>query len=357
MTLILSNNDVQELLTIRDCIDVLEQVYLELAEGRGVSRTRSECLAPTSRPNCAYSITSTDSILPKLGVGASRITSDILTWPKEGATRRRVKIPAAPNHRFVGLVLLYSSETGEPLAIFPDGIVQRLRVGATSGLGIKYMARQDAKTVGLLGSGWQAGAQLMAVCAVRPIRSIRCFSPNRANREAFAKTMSAMLGVAVDPVGNPEEAFSGVDIMMCASNSLENIFFERWIRPGVHINSIKRQEVEVAAMKRADRIAIHTNDWNPLHYQTEDFVDPEQAAMQKAKGHGEIDFKSIPTLSTLIAGKVEGRTSDAQVTCFINNQGMGFQFAATGAVLYRKAKEAGVGRDLPTDWFTEVENN
>ena len=85
---------------------------------------------------------------------------------------RRVKLPAAPNGRFVGLVLLFSSETGEPLAIFPDGVIQRMRVGAANGIGVKHLARKDACTVAILGAGWQAGAQLMAVCAVRAIESI-----------------------------------------------------------------------------------------------------------------------------------------------------------------------------------------
>src|SRR5204863_2685706 len=133
-------------------------------------------------------------IVPKLGVGAVRINSDIVTWPKEAGNERRVKLPSAPNARYVGLVLLFSSETGEPLAIFPDGVVQRMRVGAANGLGVKYLARQDARTVGILGSGWQAGAQLMAACAVRDIKSIRCFSPTKANREAFSSQMSTMFG-------------------------------------------------------------------------------------------------------------------------------------------------------------------
>ena len=91
----------------------------------------------------------------------------------------REKVPAAPQAAaYVGLVLLFSVENGEPLAILPDGVMQRMRVGAANGLGIKYLARDDAATVGILGSGWQAGAQLMAACAVRDIASIRCFSPN-----------------------------------------------------------------------------------------------------------------------------------------------------------------------------------
>src|SRR5919204_6097335 len=186
MTLILSNDDVEKLLTMRDCIAVMEEAYVELAEGRGVSRTRSDCFTPTARTDAVYSLKSMDGVVPKLGVGAVRINSDIVTWPKRGNNVRREKVPAAPNDRYVGLVLLFSVENGEPLAILPDGVMQRMRVGAANGLGAKYLARADAKTVGILGSGWQAGAQLMAACAVREVRAVRCFSPNAKHPEAFS---------------------------------------------------------------------------------------------------------------------------------------------------------------------------
>ena len=214
MTLILSNDDVEKLLTMRDCIEVMEEAYVELAEGRGVSRTRSDCFTPTSRADALYSLKSMDGVAPKLGVGAVRINSDIITWPRRGNNMRREKVPAAPNNRYVGLVLLFSVENGEPLAILHDGVMQRMRVGAANGLGIKYLARANAKSVGILGSGWQAGAQLMAACAVREIETIRCFSPNAQNREAFAAAMSATLGVEVVPGGQPEEAIAGADIAM-----------------------------------------------------------------------------------------------------------------------------------------------
>ena len=223
MTLILSNDDVEKLLTMPECIDVMEEAYIELAEGRGISRTRSDCFAPTTRPDALYSLKSMDGVVPKLGVGAVRINSDIITWPKRGNNMRREKVPAAPNNRYVGLVLLFSVETGEPLAILPDGVMQRIRVGAANGLGIRYLARKNARTVGILGSGWQAGAQLTAACAVRDVETIRCFSPNPENRDTFAATMSALLGVRVDPVAEPEAAIKGADIVMCASNSIDHI--------------------------------------------------------------------------------------------------------------------------------------
>jgi alanine dehydrogenase len=354
MTLILSNDDIEELLTMQDCIDVLEDAYAELAEGRGISRTRSDCVAPTKTPDVYYGLKSMCGVIPKLEVSAIRINSDILTWPKRGEKMRREKVPSAPNARYVGLVLLFSTETGEPLAIFPDGVMQRLRVGATNALGVKYLARKTAKSIGILGSGWQAGTQLTGALCVRDIQTVRCFSPNIENRTKFAGEMSATLGIEVIPVGTPEEAVSSADIVMCATNTIENIFFERWIEPGMHFTSIKRPEVEVNAIKRADRLVIHTNDGTPTHFLTKGLVLPEKVDGKGWEVAEEIDFEHLPTLPELITGKTPGRGSDQEVTCFLNNLGLGFQFAAAGSVVYHKAIQKGLGRNLPTDWFTET---
>lgn len=352
MTLILSNDDVAKLLTMRECIDVLEDVYVELANGRGVNRVRSDCLVPSGQGDALYSLKSMDGVIPKLGIGAVRIDSDIVTWPKQGNNMRRVKVPAAPGGRYVGLVLLFSSHTGEPLAIMPDGVMQRIRVGAANGLGVKYLARKDASLVGILGSGWQAGAQLMAVCAVRDIKTIRCFSPNRERCEAFAREMSDTLGVAVVPVPQPEDALGGADIALCATNSIDNVFFERWIEPGMHVSSIKITEIELAAIQRVDRLVLHTHDDKPLHVTTTGLDVAEKDGKGWALGKG-INFARTPTLAEVIAGQAPVRGTESEVTCFINNLGLGYQFAAAGAVVYRKAKEAGLGHDLPTDWFTQ----
>jgi ornithine cyclodeaminase/alanine dehydrogenase-like protein (mu-crystallin family) len=119
------------------------------------------------------------------------------------------------------------------------------------------------------------------------------------------------------------------------------------------LSSIKRPEIEVKAIKRADRVIIHWNDPAPIHVAAKGVVIEE-----KVEGRGwqlaeEIDFKQLATLPELVIGRVDGRKSDADVTCFINNIGLGFQFAAAGALVYRKAKESGLGHELPTDWFTE----
>jgi ornithine cyclodeaminase/alanine dehydrogenase-like protein (mu-crystallin family) len=353
MTLILSNDDIDRLLTMPECIAALEDGYAELAEGRGVNRTRSDSLTPSNHPEALYGLKSMDGIAPKFGVGAVRINSDIITWPKRGNTMRREKVPAAPGGRYVGLVLLFSTETGEPLAMFPDGVMQRLRVGAANGLGAKYLARQDVRTVALLGSGWQAGTQLTALQAVREIGQVRCFSPNAENRVRFCTETAAKLELEIVPVAHPEEAVRGADVVLCATNSIDNVFFERWIEPGMHVSSIKRPEIEVAAIRRADVTVIHSHDPTPIHTTTKDLVVPEKTEGKGWSVANEIDFNRLPTLPELIVGRGPRRTSDRQVTCFINNIGLGYQFAVAGAVVYRKAKEEGVGHELPTEWFTE----
>jgi alanine dehydrogenase len=351
MTLVLSNDDVERLLTMPDCIAALEESYRELAHGRGITRRRSDCIAPTSYgADAIYGLKSMDGVVPSLGVSAVRINSDIVTNPTIGNTQRRVKVPAAPGERYVGLVLLFSTHNGEPLAIFPDGVLQHIRVGATNGLGVKYMAREDARSVGILGSGWQAETQLAAACAVRNVERICCFSPNRENRETFASRMTESLGVSVAPVDQPEDAVRGVDVVMCATNSLGPVFFKSWIEPGMHLSSIKKPEIEPDAIRAADRVVIHTHDPGPL-------LTVANGADYKEEGKwnaGGADLNQLPTLPDLIDGRVPGRQSDTEVTCFLNNMGLGYQFAAAGSVIYRRAVEEGVGHNLPTDWFTET---
>ncbi len=358
MTLILSNDDVEAVLEMPACIAILEETYKELASGIGISRVRSDCLAPTARDDAVYGLKSMDGVVPSLEVGAVRINSDIITWPRTGSGRRRVKVPAAPGDRYVGLILLFSTATGAPLAILPDGVVQRMRVGATNGLGIKYMARADARSVAILGSGWQAGAQLMAAASVRNIEEIRCFSPDSGHREAFALEMTDLLGISVSPVDSPEAALADADMALCATNANSQVFGPEWVRPGLHISAIKHVEIDAAAVALADRTVTHIRDASPIHRVAAGLEKMDALPSRyTAKGWADIDhldFAKMPVLTDLICGHVKGREAPHEVTCFINNFGLGYQFAAVGWLAYTKAKAAGLGHELPTDWFTET---
>ena len=346
MTLILSNDDVEALLPMADCIEALEEAYRELAHERAANALRSDAVSTTARPDAVYSLKLMGGVIPSLGVGAVRLNSDIISFGAE----RQVKLPLAPGSRYTGLVLLFSSHTGEPLAIFPDGVLQRMRVGAASALGVKYLARPDATTVGLIGAGWQAGAQVMAIAAIRTVEVVRCYSPTREKREAFCTEMTEKTGVTVRPVASPEDAVRDAGIVLCATNATAHVFFGKWLEPGMHVGSIRGAELEPDAVRRADVIAIHDRGARATITTTRGVVMPRT---RHAVAGAEDLVSSAPTLGELVAGMAKGRSSPNQTSCFLNLTGIGLQFAAAGAALYRKAREAGRGRELPTEWFTE----
>ena len=354
MTLLLSNEDAEEILTMEECLDALDQAYRELSSGLATSGRRSDMTTKTELKDAVYSLKIMGGVVPGLEVGVVRINSDILTWPETDGVKRRVKVPRAPGDRWVGLVLLFSIKNGEPLAIFPDGVVQRMRVGGASGLGIKYMARKNAKSVALIGSGWQAGAQAMAAAAVRDIETIRCFSPNRENREAFCRQMEPRIGVEMKPMASAEAAVKDADIVLCATNSAANIFTRSWIEPGMHLCTIRDGELEPAAIAAADVLVIHDpGNLSDSHILTTGNISIPDQETEVASSPELKDIASAPVLADVVAGKVSGRTADDQVTCFLNYHGLGFQFAATGMAFYKKARDLGKGRELPTEWFTE----
>jgi alanine dehydrogenase len=355
MTLILSNADVDALLTMEDVIAALEPAYRSIAEGRTIAGARTDVVSESPHDAGArYWLKAATGVVPDLEVGTVRINSDVVTWPESDGKTRRVKVPAAPGDRWTGLVLLFSAATGEPLAIFPDGAIQRMRVAGSTGLSIKHMARPDAATLGLLGTGWQAGAHLLAAAAVRPIKRVRCFSPTGQNRERFAREMSTQTGIEVVAVSSAREAVRGADIVVTATNSMDNIFFADWIEPGQHLATIRDGEIAVDAIARADVLAIH----DPANLGDDHIHAPASLTIpdmgkEIVAAPGFDAVRAAPRLADIVARTAPGRTGPEQVSCFLNYHGLGFQFTATGAAFYRKAVASGRGHTLPTEWFTE----
>jgi ornithine cyclodeaminase/alanine dehydrogenase-like protein (mu-crystallin family) len=152
-----------------------------------------------------------------------RINSDIIRWKQQDNRVIKTKIPSAPGDKYVGLVMLFSTDTGEPLAMFPDGVVQRMRVASSSALAARYLAREDASVLALFGSGWQAGSHLPAMCAVRPIKRVNVFSPTRVNRETFVKEIQQKVSAEVRAVDTPDEAIERADIIAATTHSLTRV--------------------------------------------------------------------------------------------------------------------------------------
>jgi len=354
VTLLLSNEDVEAALSMTDCLDAMEIAYRDLGVMHGGNGIRCEILTPTSRDDALYSLLTMSGVSPRFGVGAVRINSDILTWPESSSGTRRVKVPAAPNDRYCGLVLLFSTHTGEPLAIYPDGVVQRMRVGATSGLAAKYLARTDAREVALLGTGWQAGGQAMAIASVRSLERIRCYSPICERREAFALEMQAKLGIEVVAIATAREAAAGADIVLCATNSLQPVLAEEWLEPGMHVSSLSRLELAANVASAADIIFIHVRDAESKTVRTAGADLARDLDGRKAALSSMIAQTPRPELSDLLLGRAAGRRSNSDISLFLNYAGLGYQFAATGYVIYTKARERGLGRKLDTGLFTSA---
>ena len=235
---VLSNEDVEQLLTMREFIDVLEEMYRDYASGQALLVPRVDNLSPSTQPGAYYAFKQMGGAWPRRKVQALRINSDVITHPLVAGKPRRVKQPLAGG-RWVGLVLLFSSQTGALLAMLPDGVMQRLRVGAANGIALVQLARADASELALIGSGWQAGGQLMAALAVHRFERVRVFSPRRDSREAFvAEARQRHPDVQIVPVDSAQACVDGADVIMAATSSMVRVLEPAWLTPGVHVSCI-----------------------------------------------------------------------------------------------------------------------
>jgi alanine dehydrogenase len=354
VTLLLSNEDVETALSMPDCLGALETAYRDLGLRQGGNGVRSELLTSTTREDALYSLLTMSGVNPGFGIGAVRINSDILSWPMSDSGPRRTKLPAAPGSRYTGLVLLFSTVNGEPLAIYPDGVAQRMRVAGTTGLAAKYLARRNARDVALLGTGWQAGGQGMAIAAVRNIRQIRCYSPQPARRESFARDTQAKLRIECVAVASAKDAVSGADVVLLATNSLEPVFIAEWLEPGMHVSSLSRLELDPKAADAADVTFTHIREAESKVLRTAGADLGSEAERRKSALSRDIGQSTRPELSDLVLGRAPGRRDEGEMTLFLNYSGIGYQFAATGHVIYAKARELGLGRELDANLFTSA---
>jgi ornithine cyclodeaminase/alanine dehydrogenase-like protein (mu-crystallin family) len=360
--IILNNEEISTLLSMENCLRLLERAYKELAEGTAVNRPRSDLYLPAAASGGVYCFKSMEGALTGERVVALRLNSDVIHWEEKGGRIIKDKIPAAPGNKWVGLILLFSAETGEPLAIFPDGIIQGFRVAASSALAARFLAREDSAVLGILGSGWQARAHVKAMCAVRDVKKILVHSPTKTNRENLAAEMEKELAISAEAVTSGEFVADRSDILVAATNSVSRVVPPEWLKPGMHVTCVKITELGEEVFKKVDRLVIHTRKFAPENY-IAGYGD------EKIEAHDPIDFLTeggkgaslkqpfwldAPELKDVIAGKIPGRQSAKEITCFNNNIGLGIQFAAVGKAVFEDAKSKGLGKQIPTDWFLET---
>jgi ornithine cyclodeaminase/alanine dehydrogenase-like protein (mu-crystallin family) len=288
-------------------------------------------------------------------------------WQGEGklTNRPRVRLPvtggllhvmpaALPEARVMGLkayatlrgqakfvVLLFSAETATLLAVIEADRLGQMRTGAASGVATRYLARPDADRVGCYGTGWQARAQLEAVCAVRRVREVRVHGRDPARRARFADEMTASLGVPVRPVEQPEAAARDASILITITSSRTPVLEGRWIAPGSHVNAagsnaLQRAELDVEAVRRAALIV--TDSLEQAKLECGDLVAPIE--------QGLVRWENVHELGEIVAGKRPGRQRPDDVTLF-ESQGVALEDVAVAVRLVARARERQVGQEIP----------
>lgn len=349
MTIIITDEDVKRLLPMQDCIEAMRVAFRDFANGSAVNRPRMRYLAQHPDPERKYLANVHVGAVPSAGIACVRAGSQIIRPPSAGNDRRLYENPQAFNW---GIVILYSIETAEPLALMHEFQLSGMRVGATTAVGIDQVARPDAATLGLFGTGKQARCALEAIAVVRPLRRVNVYSPDAGHRADFAREM-ARDGIDVVAVQDPKAVVAGADIVCCATTAMKPVFAGDWLEDGQVVVSIansdvtnKRSEVDRRTYERASAIII--NDW-------ESVIDNDQTELLEPLEQGVIRKEQIHELGDLLIGKARiaaaGDGGRPGIVYYKNNSGLAIQFAAAGGILYRKAIAEGNNKTIPTEWL------
>ena len=370
--LALSNDDVRAILDPGTCADLIERGFRALGRGEAANPPRVDRLVkraaddiPGGREPTYYRLKTMSGVGTEAAV--LRVNSDLVTWSVDDDGAHKAKLPAAGEEQYVGFVLLFDPDTGEPLAVVPDGYLQRTRVGATSAVGTKHLARDDATDVGLLGSGWQAGAQLLALDAVCDLDTVRVYSPTPAHREAFVEDFADRVDVDLVAVDSAAAALAGADVVHTATDSLAPVIDAEQLEPGVHISCLGVHEVGRPVVDRAELIA---QTWSPTRRIVDDGAsvkeelvrtktvesvvvgDPGEIPRFDRGDEPWVDWSAATSLADIVGGATPGRTDDTDLTLFLE-RGLGVQFLATVPFVYERALDRGLGTRLPPGLFLQ----
>jgi ornithine cyclodeaminase/alanine dehydrogenase-like protein (mu-crystallin family) len=374
--LFINNDDVQQVLTVEETLRVLEDGHAELARQELVARPRVDIYTETDNPERFHRWGTMEGSSKGLHRQAIRMKSDIISWRDIGDGKRVEDKYCYQPGLFCGLIFLVDTNNGEPLAIINDGYLQHMRVGALAALGVKYLAKQDASVVGMLGSGGMAHSHLEAFAAVRRLKRVQVYSPTREHRETFAREMSEKLDLEVIPCASPEEAVRGADILSTCTSSVSPTVFASMLEPGMHLTQVMG-EFHADVIPRID-VAIGGDPPSQVvqGVPVDDsrgfttYLSGSREALERAMGSGsrrealahggrrkpETNARVVP-LVDLIAGTAQGRLNDAEISASggVSDGGgkQGLQFVTTASLVYDSAKRLGLGREIPTEWFLQ----
>lgn len=319
--LVIGTEEVRRLLPMGDCIALMAHVLSGLARGEGIQPLRTVMHLPD-------------------GVGSLYTMPAFTPSPPALAVKMVTLFPGNRDHNLhthQGLLVLFSAETGEPLAVLDAAAVTAVRTAAVSGLATRLLAREDAGDLAIIGSGVQARTHLEAMAAVRTLRRVRAWSPSRERLRAFVAESAAATGLAVEAATSARNAVADADLICVATSARTPVLRGEWVADGAHVNAIgastrQARELDTALVARS------------LFY-----VDRRESAAAEAGDYlipcaeGAIDERHIRgELGELVTGEASGRGSSSDVTVF-KALGIAVEDAAAAHLVHTRAVQVGAG--------------
>jgi alanine dehydrogenase len=323
MTLVLSHQEVEGLLTMETALAAVEQAFVEHGQGR--TQIPNRLLMVMEKYQGA--LAAMPAYMPGLNAAGFKLIS-------HHEQNQKHHLPES-----MGLIVYHDPQTGMPLAIMDCAHITRMRTGAATGVSAKYLARKNAEVVGLIGAGAQAGPQIAAIQQVRKIREVKIYDLDPKAGLRLQKEI-APLKMKSQVVDNAQEACRDVDILVACTTSKNPIIKAEWLRPGLHIAAL--------GADMPWQHELYPDVYAKAHKWVTDIlsqalVSGEVIAAMKA---GAISEQSLyATLDEIVVGKKKGRENADEITIY-KSTGMAIQDVATAKKVHALAKEKGIGLEL-----------
>ncbi len=310
MALLLRKSDIEGLMDVQQAIRVLEKTYHHQAEG-GIKATPPLRLMERGIRGVAGALTIQNVIGLRIGVTGGE-----------------------------PLALLFELDSGRLLTImgFPFSL---LRISATVGLALERMAKPDAKSVALIGSGRLAPCLIEAAVAVRPIETFRVYSRSPERREEFSRTAAQSFGVSVEAVASPQQAIDGADIVMVSTNSPVPTLLGKWLRPGQSVFGIGRPNEFDDEVYLRSKLIVVSSKVHELDYYDKALDKP----LIRLSGEGKIDWEKVAELGQVVTGEVQANPDSNDIGVFRESQG-GYSDVALATWAYEEAIKKGLGETM-----------
>jgi ornithine cyclodeaminase/alanine dehydrogenase-like protein (mu-crystallin family) len=317
MALLLTEADVKSLFTMPLALECVQHSFQRLADGSALLHPRQRLHVPSK--TYLHYMAAADGTSGYMGL-------KIYTSSREGL-------------RF--LITLFSAESGDLLALIEADFIGQMRTGAASGIATRLLAREDARTVGIVGTGLQARTQLQAIAQVRKLTEVRAFSRSAQKREKFAGEMTEALKIPVSAVESAEAAVRDADIVVTSTTSTNPVIEGAWLKPGVHVNAIganfpQKRELDAQAVERCNVIVVDSRGQSKM----------EAGDLIQVFGEDVVRWSKVRELADIVGGKVMGRTGPNEITLFKSN-GIAIEDVVVAGRIFEMAQERRIGRNVP----------